>query len=99
MPTFGKKLKELRENMNITQNKMAFYLDISSTTVSRYEKEEITPKEEIIVKAAIFFKVSTDYLLGLSSFPKGDDEINKVYESLNSKAAKLDAIIKILKQG
>ncbi len=62
---FGQRLKELRKYQNLTQKQLALILQCNQSMITRWEREECEPTESIIRKVAIFFDVSTDYLLGL----------------------------------
>ena len=62
---FGTKLKELRQEKGITQKNLAIKLECNQSMIVRWERGECEPTESYIKKAAIFFDVSTDYLLGL----------------------------------
>ena len=64
----GQRLKELRAEKKLTQKEVAEYLRISSVTYLRYEKEQREPSLELLAELAIFFGVSTDYLLGLKEY-------------------------------
>lgn len=64
MLSFGKILKELRKNANMTQKELAGALWISKSAVSYYEQDIKHPSPEILIKIANVFHVSTDYLLG-----------------------------------
>ena len=65
---FGEKLKELRIERRFTQEELAKALGCSQAMIARWESNENQPTEEHIVKAAKFFGVSTDYILGLSDY-------------------------------
>ncbi len=64
---YTKRIKDLREMNNLTQKVLAEYLNISQATYARYETGEIKIDIESIIKLAKFYKVSTDYILGLSN--------------------------------
>lgn len=96
MGTYGKKIKELRSSKRISQRELSEVLDISPATISRYEKELIEPTEEVIVKTAIYFGVSTDYLLGLTSCPKVHSDVIKNYEIMKEKIEKFDSLLEIM---
>ena len=64
----GQRLKELRAEKKLTQKEVAEYLRISSVTYLRYEKAQREPSLELLAELAIFFGVSTDYLLGLKEY-------------------------------
>ncbi|HPR97368.1 MAG TPA: helix-turn-helix transcriptional regulator [Thermotogota bacterium] len=96
MSSYGRKLYELRKIKNISQNDVADALGVSATTISRYEREQIVPTEDVIVKTAMFFNVSADYILGLSSYKKGDKSMIKDFERIKEKAAKYEELKKYL---
>ena len=59
------KLKELREESNLTQSEIAKYLNIKQNTYSQYENEKRQLPIDVLIKLSKFYKVSTDYILGL----------------------------------
>ncbi len=61
---FGKRLKRLRNDKEITQKELAKYLGVSDRSVGYYETGQRTPPPDILKKIADFFGVSVDYLLG-----------------------------------
>lgn len=73
---FGIKLKELRLEKQLTQKQLAIILDCNQSMITRWEKEECEPTENVIKRTAIFFNVSADYLLGLE-----DDTGSKTYNN------------------
>jgi len=95
MGAFSKKLKELRKENRISQKELADVLTVSPATISRYEQETISPTEENIVKVAIYFNVSADYLLGLSANPKVHSDVLKDYEKIREKAEKFDQVLRV----
>ncbi len=62
--SFGKVLKELRKDANMTQEQLAQQLAISPQAVSRWETDFAMPDISLIVPIAEIFEVSTDTLLG-----------------------------------
>lgn len=69
---FSKRLKQLREEKGYNQEYVAEYLGVKQQTYSRYENNVTEPDINTIVKLATLFDVSSDYLLGLSEFRKGN---------------------------
>lgn len=59
------KLKELREEYNISQKQIAQYLNIKQNTYSQYETNKRQLPIDILIKLAKFYKTTTDYILGL----------------------------------
>ncbi len=58
------KLKELRQSLGLTQNKIAEQLNISRSTIAMYETGASEPDNETLTKLADIFNVTIDYLLG-----------------------------------
>ena len=60
----GKRIKELRENQGLSQDKLAEAVGTSTTTISRIESGKQVPSATLVAKIAERFSVSADYLLG-----------------------------------
>lgn len=63
------RLIELRKSKELTQKDVALSIGIARTTYVRYEKGEIQPPSDMIVRISNFFHVSSDYLFGNTSDP------------------------------
>lgn len=70
MATFAERLKQLREERGLSQEKVGKQIDVSRYAVYTYEKEKAFPTVEGLMILADFFEVSTDYLLGRSDARK-----------------------------
>jgi len=57
-------LKAVREDTDTRQKTIAAYLGVSQNTYSQYENGIIAMSPEMLVKAADYFNVSVDYILG-----------------------------------
>ncbi len=60
------RIRNLREDQDLTQKQVADYLNVDRRTYGCYERGERTISPEVLIKLAKFFHVSADYLLGLS---------------------------------
>lgn len=61
---FGEKLRHLRQLRNITQMELARQLSLSSSThITKIEAGQREASLDLIVRAAVMFGVTTDYLL------------------------------------
>jgi transcriptional regulator len=69
---WNKRIKDLREDNDLTRAQLAKKLDISERTLSRYENGEYEPTIGILIKLSLMFNVSIDYIAGI----KDDIEIN-----------------------
>lgn len=57
-------LKELREDINLTQLEVAEKLSLTRQTISRYETGDIEPPISTLIKLADLYNCSLDYLTG-----------------------------------
>ena len=65
-----KRIRDLREDKDLTQIEVAEKLGLHTTQYQRYERAETTIPADIIVDIAKFYEVSTDYILGLTNDPE-----------------------------
>jgi len=63
----SKRIKELRLELNISQQKLATEIGVTQKAIDFWEKGINEPKASYIIKLAKFFKVSSDYLLGMEN--------------------------------
>jgi transcriptional regulator with XRE-family HTH domain len=59
-----KRIRELREDKDLTQREMGNILSCSQRVYSNYERGDLDIPTEILIKLADFYDVSTDYILG-----------------------------------
>lgn len=64
--TMYRRIRDLREDADLTQTQMAKYLHMSQTGYSKYETGENDIPTAVLVKLAEFHNTSVDYLLGLT---------------------------------
>lgn len=57
------RIRELREDHDLTQVQMGKILSCSQRAYSNYERGELDIPTEILIKLADFYEVSVDYLL------------------------------------
>lgn len=57
-----KRIRNLREDNDLTQEKVATLLNVSQRTYSRYENGERAVPIEVFIKLADYYKTSIDYL-------------------------------------
>jgi len=58
-----KRIRDLREDSDLTQKQMGEILSCSQRVYSNYERGELDIPTEILIKLADFHKVSVDYIL------------------------------------
>ena len=73
---FLKKIKDLREEQDLTQIKMAKILNVSKSTYGRWETDEAIIPLVHLNNLCNYFKVSMDYMVGLTN--------KKNYKNMNT---------------
>nr|WP_319487598.1 helix-turn-helix transcriptional regulator [uncultured Caproiciproducens sp.] len=61
------KIRDMREDHDITQQQIAEYLMCDQSLYSKYEREEREIPLHLIVRLAQYYHVSVDYLAGLTN--------------------------------
>ena len=63
-------LRAIREDKDIKQKEIASYLNVSQNTYSQYETGARQIPVETLIKLALFFDTSVDYILGITDEAK-----------------------------
>lgn len=74
------RIKQLRENRGLIQEILASELGITQQMLSKYERDVLCIKVDVLKKIAEYFNVTTDYLLGISEVKRdlqGQMKMNK----------------------
>lgn len=65
-----KRIRDLREDRDLTQRKMGEILSCSQRVYSNYERGDLDIPTEILIKLANYYGVSVDYILGRTDKPE-----------------------------
>ena len=84
----GKVIKQLRIERNITQEELANELNVSIQTISRWENSVNCPDLSMVPLIALFFDVTTDYLLGVERRAKSMKKLLKTVETFELETKK-----------
>ena len=60
------RIRDLREDSDLTQKEIADFLHIKQNTYSQYENGHRQLPIEFLIALAKYYKTSTDYILGLT---------------------------------
>lgn len=63
------RIRDLREDHDLTQEEVAKILCVKQATYSRYESGAINVPVDILIKLASYYSTSVDYILGLTNNP------------------------------
>lgn len=66
MASFGKKLRECRENKSLSQSEVAKLLGTNHSIIGKYERDEVKPTIDVVKKLADALDTTVGYLLGES---------------------------------
>ena len=64
------RIKDIREDHDLTQQEIATYLHIKQNTYSQYETGQRQIPIPALVALAAYYNTSTDYILGLTDCKK-----------------------------
>ncbi len=86
IPTFASRLRQLRLDKNLRQEQVAKLIGVNKSAISTYENNTRQPSFDILVRLATLYRVSTDYLLGMTNIRSldlsglSDEEVSAVSE-------------------
>lgn len=73
----GERLAEARKDHGETQADLARILGVSLSTVRTWEQDKNAPGHEMLIKICKRYKISSDYLLGLSDIDPAYEQTKK----------------------
>lgn len=68
---YRERIRGLREDNNLTQQKIADFLNVGQRTYADYESGKTRIPLDSIIKLAEFYNVSMDYISGVSDVKRG----------------------------
>ncbi len=86
--TIKDRLRSLREECNISQEKLAAELGVTRMTLAGYELGKRPPDSTFIAKACDYFNCTPDYIFGISPFKN-----NEHYDRWISSSSTLEAAL------
>ncbi len=103
----GLRIRELRKQINLSQEALAERLEMKRTNIANYEAGRVVPPGNIILQLAEIFEVTTDYLLGRSNNPKEknnllDDNLRQIQRAKtrlknDADREKMDRMVEMIK--
>ncbi|SPP27223.1 helix-turn-helix domain-containing protein [Brochothrix thermosphacta] len=78
--SFGKKLKRLRQNKEISQKELGKILNTTQSSIGRYEKDQGVPDLDTLRLIADYFKVSIDSLIDRDTSKDNSNELRETIE-------------------
>ena len=72
---FGKRLKEIRKKNDELQSDLAEILNVDTSMISLWENGKNYPEVKKLIEIAEHYKVSIDYLLGISEIENNSNKV------------------------
>jgi HTH-type transcriptional regulator, competence development regulator len=91
MKMFGEYLRDLRETKNLPLRKVAAFLDIDTSILSKIERGEREANKEIVINAAKFFDVDEQLLVNefygdcIAKLLLQEDELSNIFKVAEKK--------------
>jgi len=82
---YSKRLKEIRQELDLSIAKMAKKLDMSASTLTSYERGDRTPSLDLLSRLYITFKVSADWFISGEGQMFRAPEFEEVQDELTQK--------------
>ena len=79
----GKRIKEARERLGLTQCQLADKIGVTPSAITNYEKETSHPKEQVLYKLIDALGVDANYLF--QDCVHNDESQNEISESIQEK--------------
>ena len=92
------RIKDIREDNDMTQITLAKKLNIARTTLSGYERQIAEPPFEILIKIAKIFNVSVDYIICRTNNPSFDSFTEDLTEEEIKELQHYKELLKIKRQ-
>lgn len=70
MDSYYRRIRDLREDHDLTQSQVAEYLGMKQPQYNRYERGYRDIPTDILIRLAKLYKTSTDYILELTDLNK-----------------------------
>lgn len=67
MENYYRRIRDLREDSDLTQRQVAEHLGMKQSQYSRYERGHRDIPTDVLIKLAFLYGTSTDYLLGITN--------------------------------
>lgn len=78
--TIGQHITALRKSKSFSQSELGKKVGTSGDIIGRYERDEVKPSIEVIIKIADALEVSIDYLVGKTDFELDKDTLRRIQD-------------------
>ena len=78
--TLGQRITSLRKKKKLSQGELGKLVETSGDIIGRYERDEVKPSIEVVIRMADALEVSLDFLVGKTELELDTSTINRIQE-------------------
>jgi len=78
--TLGQQITTLRKKKKLSQGDLGKQIETSGDIIGRYERDEVKPSIEVVIRLAEALEVSLDYLVGKTDIELDNPTLNRIQE-------------------
>jgi transcriptional regulator with XRE-family HTH domain len=78
--TLGEHITQLRKKKGISQAELGKAVGTSGDIIGRYERDEVKPSIEVVMKIADILEVSIDYLVGKTNVELDTNTVKRIQD-------------------
>lgn len=78
--TLGQHITALRKKKKISQGELGKIVETSGDIIGRYERDEVKPSIEVVIRMADALEVSLDYLVGKTDMELDSSTLSRIQE-------------------
>ncbi len=78
--TLGQQITALRKKKKLSQGELGRTVETSGDIIGRYERDEVKPSIEVVIRMADALEVSLDYQVGKTDLELDSSTLNRIQE-------------------
>ncbi|TKC54873.1 helix-turn-helix transcriptional regulator [Pedobacter hiemivivus] len=78
--TLGQQITALRKKKKFSQGELGKLMETSGDIIGRYERDEVKPSIEVVIRMADVLEVSLDYLVGKTTMELDNSILSRIQE-------------------
>jgi transcriptional regulator with XRE-family HTH domain len=78
--TLGQQITALRKKKKLSQGELGKLVETSGDIIGRYERDEVKPSIEVVIRMADALEVSLDFLVGKTDMELDSSTLNRIQE-------------------
>jgi len=92
----GQKITETRKQKKLSQAALGKMIGTSGDVIGRYERGDIKPSIEVVIKLASALEVSIDYLVGMTSMEVNKEDLKRLEDLAKMPEEEKKSLFKVM---